>query len=66
MKNLNTPKAILIGFLFISLSIASIPYSEIIIKPAFALGNNALFGRIQQDHDYLLKKIVANINAQCK
>ena len=66
MKNLTMPKVVLIGFFLIAFSIASIPYSEKIIKPAFALGNNALFGRIQQDHDYLIKKITEEIRNNCK
>ena len=36
MKNLTTPQAILLGLGLIALSIASVPYSSQIIKPAFA------------------------------
>lgn len=36
MKNLTTPKAVLIGFALIALSIIFIPYSPYIITPAVA------------------------------
>ena len=36
MKNLTTPKAILFGLGLIALSIASLPYSSNIVKPAYA------------------------------
>ena len=39
MKNLTTPQAILLGLGLIALSIASVPYSSQIIKPAFAFGD---------------------------
>ena len=34
MKNLITPKAILLGFGLISIAIASVPYSNLVIKHA--------------------------------
>ena len=36
MKNLTTPQAILCGLGLIALAIASVPYSSMIIKPAYA------------------------------
>ena len=33
---LNTPSAIIVGFLFVALSIASLPYSNMIVSPAKA------------------------------
>ncbi len=36
MKNLKTPHAIILGFGLVALSIASLPYANKTIKPAFA------------------------------
>jgi hypothetical protein len=36
MKELTTPKAILIGFFMVAVSIASLPYEGFIVKPAHA------------------------------
>ena len=36
MKNLTTPHAILFGFGLVALAIASVPYSSLIVKQAFA------------------------------
>ncbi len=36
MKNLTIPQAILFGFGLIAIAIASVPYSNLIIKPAYA------------------------------
>ena len=39
MKNLSMIKAILFGFGFIAIAIASVLHSDLIIKPAYALSN---------------------------
>ena len=43
MTTLTTPKAILIGFALIALSIASIPYSNLIVPKAYAGDANILY-----------------------
>lgn len=42
MFNLTTPKAIVIGFFFIALAIASIPYSAGIVSPALAFETSGI------------------------
>ena len=43
MTKLTTPKSILIGFALIALSIASIPYSNLIVPKAYAGDANILY-----------------------
>ena len=43
MIKLTTPKAILIGFALIAFSIASIPYSNLIVPKAYAGDSDILF-----------------------
>jgi len=42
MTKLTTPKSILIGFALIALSIASIPYSNLIVPKAYAGDSNVI------------------------
>ena len=46
MTKLTTPKAVLIGFLLIALSIASIPYSNLIVPKAYADDDSYVISRI--------------------
>ena len=46
MGNITTPKAILIGFTFVALSIMSLPYHSFIISPA-----NAFYHEVSPDSD---------------
>ena len=50
MTKLTTPKSILIGFALIALSIASIPYSNLIVPKAYA------------DDSFIISQIVECIN----
>ena len=50
MLKLTTPKSILIGFALIALSIASIPYSNLIVPKAYA------------DDSYIITEIIRCIN----
>ena len=57
MKNLTTSKSILIGFGLIALSIATLPYSSKIVKPAFAVSNNVVIDYIIGNRDRILSKL---------
>ena len=51
MGNITTPKAILIGFTFVALSIMSLPYHSFIISPA-----NAFYHEVAPDTDSIKRK----------
>ena len=51
MGNITTPKAILIGFTFVALSIMSLPYHSFIISPA-----NAFYHEVPPDSDRIADK----------
>jgi len=57
MKNLTTSKSILIGFGLIALSIATLPYSSKIVKPALAVSNNVVIDYIIGNRDRILSKL---------
>ena len=62
MKNLTTPKAIFFGFGLIAIAITSVPYSSMLIKPAFAISNNVVANRIVDKINQLRKDILSDHN----
>jgi len=59
MTKLTTPRSILIGFALIALSIASIPYSNLIVPKAYAEVAGMDYYDLKGDYD--LKKAVKSI-----
>lgn len=62
MKKLTIPKAILLGFCLIAISIASVPYSNLIIKPAYALSNVVIMNQIISGQKRIIEEIRKNCN----
>ena len=62
MKKLSTPQAILLGFGLIALAIVSLPFSNIIIKPAHALSNVVIMNQIMSGQQRIIKEIRNNCN----
>ena len=69
MKNFTTPQSILFGLGLIALAIASVPYSSLIIKLAFALSNQVILTRIQNfirtDNRKQTEKLTEVIKKEC-
>ena len=59
MTKLTTPKSILIGFALIALSIASIPYSNLIVPKAYADVAGMDYYDLKSDYDF--KKAVRRV-----
>ncbi len=59
MTKLTTPKSILIGFALIALSIASIPYSNLIVPKAHADVAGMNYYDLKSDYDF--KKAVKSV-----
>jgi len=59
MTKLTTPKSILIGFALIALSIASIPYSNLIVPKAYADVAGMDYYDLKSDYDF--KKAVRQV-----
>lgn len=62
MKKLTTPKAIFFGFSLIAIGIASVPYSSMLIKPAYGISNNVVANRIVDKINQLRKDILSDHN----
>ena len=62
MKNLSTPQTILLGFGLIAIAIASVPYSNLIIKPAHALSNVVIMNQIISGQKKIINEIRNNCN----
>ena len=62
MIKLTTPKSILIGFALIALSIASIPYSNLIVPKAYADVAGMDYYDLKSDYDFkkAVKQVVEN------
>jgi len=58
MKELTTPKAILIGFFMVAVSIASLPYEGFLVKPAHAMA-----GRYAAETVTALNEIVNRLDS---
>ena len=59
MTKLTTPKSILIGFALIAISIASIPYSNLIVPRAYADDYDVI--NLYETNDELLKNLDQNL-----
>ena len=59
MTKLTTPKSIFIGFALIALSIASIPYSNLIVPKAYADVAGMNYNDLKSDYDF--KKAVRRV-----
>jgi len=65
MTKLTLPKSILIGFALIALSIASIPYSNLIVPKAYANVAGMDYYDLKSDYDF--KKAVKQVvSASCR